>query len=61
MQASATRNVGADPPPSRGKPKLMGEYERMASIRPAGVLTIACAHRGTEATRETPSVIRSQD
>ena len=39
----------------------MEEYERTASIGPAGVLATACMHRGPDATREAPAVIRGWD
>jgi hypothetical protein len=51
-----THNAGADPPALRGRPPLMGGYERTASIGPAGVLTATCMHRSALGTRETPSV-----
>ncbi len=48
---------GADPPRFVGRPKLMELYERINSIRPAGVLATACRQRGPYATREVPAVI----
>jgi hypothetical protein len=50
-------DAGADPPRIEGKPRSMGEYERMAPIGPAGVLATACRRRGPDATREAPAVI----
>jgi hypothetical protein len=52
-----TVNAGADPPRFEGRPKLMESYERINSIRPAGVLATACKQSGPSATREVPVVI----
>ena len=38
---------------------LVEQYERMSSIRPAGVVATACRQRGIAATREAPAVIVS--
>jgi hypothetical protein len=35
----------------------MEEYERLDSVGPAGVMAMACTHRGSDATRETPTVM----
>src|ERR1035441_9491063 len=51
-----TPNAGADPPCRWGRPPLMEEYERTASIGPAGVLVTTCMHRKAYVTRETPAV-----
>ena len=37
----------------------MEQYERMSSIRPAGVVATASKQRGVAATREAPAVIAS--
>lgn len=39
----------------------MEEYERTASIVPAGVLVTTCMHRKALVTREAPAVIRIWD
>jgi hypothetical protein len=39
----------------------MEEYERMASIGPAGVLVTTCMHRKALVTREAPAVICGWD
>src|SRR5260221_8624057 len=56
-EGAETENAGADPPRFVGRPKLMESYERINSIRPAGVLATACRQRGPYATREVPAVI----
>jgi len=38
---------------------VMEEYERISSIKPAGVMATACKQRGPAATREAPAVIAS--
>ena len=35
----------------------MEKYERISSIKPAGVMATACRQKGTGATREAPAVI----
>jgi hypothetical protein len=47
------------PTATEGRPTRMGEYERMSSIRPAGVVATACRQRGVAATREALAVIAS--
>ncbi len=44
-------------PVFEGRPKLVEWYERISSIKPAGVLATACKQRGPYATREIPAVI----
>jgi hypothetical protein len=36
---------------------VMEEYERISSIKPAGVMATACRQKGPAATREAPAVI----
>ena len=47
------------PTASKGRPTLAEQYERMGSIRPAGVVATACRQRGIAATREALAVIVS--
>jgi hypothetical protein len=35
--------------------------ERTSSIKPAGVMAMACTHRRPDATREAPAVIAAMD
>jgi hypothetical protein len=64
----AVKNMNAAQAPKRrmqeptrpevwGRPKTMKEYERTRFIGPAGVMATACRQRGSDATREAPSVI----
>ena len=55
----APKTVMQEPtrPEFGGRPKRMESYERINSIRPAGVLAMACRQRGPCATREVPAVI----
>jgi hypothetical protein len=39
----------------------MEQCERIGSIVPAGVVAMACRHRGSGATREAPAVIAVRD
>jgi hypothetical protein len=39
----------------------MRKDERTGLIGPAGVLAMACRHRSSDATRETPTVIATRD
>jgi len=38
---------------------LMEKYERISSIKPAGVMATACRQKGPAATREAPAGIAS--
>jgi hypothetical protein len=52
-----TFNTDADPPVTRGRPKLTEEYERMNSVGSVGVLATTCMCRKAHGTRETPTVV----
>ena len=51
-----TFNTDADPPVTRGRPKLTEEYERIKSVGSVGVLATTCMYRKAHGTRETPAV-----
>jgi hypothetical protein len=53
---SATVNTDADPPKTRGRPKLTEEYERFRSVGSVGVVATTCMYRKAHGTRETPAV-----
>jgi len=54
-QAPETGDAGADPPVIEGRPTLMGEYERISLISPAGVLATACMKTWTRRNTGSPS------
>jgi hypothetical protein len=51
-----TFNTDADPPVTRGRPKLTEEYERMNSVGSVGVLATTCMYRKAHGTRDAPAV-----